>query len=160
MSTFPLSSWENVGDYLYLKNQRMRASNLKLILISSTWDCTTFNNFLPIFKKKKTFKSWQVYDCLAKWWIMSGDMDLRRSKVYRRSNVGLVFIFGTIVCHLCVIGAFIVLLTHDNLCKPTPVKQVVIAATVILSNMFVLELYICVWIPLSFYLKHQALLFL
>ena len=41
----------NVSDYLYLKNQRMRASNLKLVYISSTWDCTTFHNFLPMLKK-------------------------------------------------------------------------------------------------------------
>ena len=31
-------------------------------------------------------------------------------------------------------GAYSVLLTHDNSCKPTPVKQVVVAAIVILSN--------------------------
>ena len=31
---------------------RMGASNLKLILISPTWDCTTFHNFLSISKKK------------------------------------------------------------------------------------------------------------
>ena len=82
---FPQGSWkyyartrliDNVGDYLYLKNQRMEASNLKLILISSIWDCTTFHNFLPMFKKKKIFKSWQVYDWLAKWLIMLGYMDL------------------------------------------------------------------------------------
>ena len=44
---------DNIGDYLYFKNQRMEASNLKLIHISSTWDCTTFHNFLPMFQKKK-----------------------------------------------------------------------------------------------------------
>ena len=37
----------------------MGASNLKLVFISSTWDCTTFHNFLPMFKKK--IKSWQVW---------------------------------------------------------------------------------------------------
>ena len=83
---------DNIGDYLYFKNQRMEASNLKLIHISSTWDCTTFHNFLPMFqkKKKKIFKNWQVYDWRTKWLIMSGYMDLRRPRVYRRSNVGLV----------------------------------------------------------------------
>ena len=82
---------DNIGDYLYFKNQRMEASNLKLIHISSTWDCTTFHNFLPMFKKKKKiFKNWQVYDWWTKWLIMSGYMDLRRPRVYRRSNVGLV----------------------------------------------------------------------
>ena len=44
---------DNIGDYLYFKNQRMEASNLKLIHISSTWDCTTFHNLLPMFQKKK-----------------------------------------------------------------------------------------------------------
>ena len=43
---------DNEGDYLYLKNQRMGASNFELVFISSTWDCTTFHNFLPMFKKK------------------------------------------------------------------------------------------------------------
>ena len=82
---------DNIGDYLYFKNQRMEASNLKLIHISSTWDCTTFHNFLPMFqKKKKIFKNWQVYYWRTKWLIMSGYMDLRRPRVYRRSNVGLV----------------------------------------------------------------------
>ena len=33
-------------------NQRMGASNFELVFISSTWDCTTFHNFLPMFKKK------------------------------------------------------------------------------------------------------------
>ena len=84
---------DNIGDYLYFKNQRMEASNLKLIHISSTWDCTTFHNFLPMFqKKKKIFKNWQVYDWRTKWLIMSGYMDLRRPRVYRRSNVGLVIL--------------------------------------------------------------------
>ena len=84
---------DNIGDYLYFKNQRMEASNLKLIHISSTWDCTTFHNFLPMFKKKKKiFKNWQVYDWRTKWLIMSGYMDLRRPRVYRRSNVGLVLL--------------------------------------------------------------------
>ena len=30
----------------------MGASNFELVFISSTWDCTTFHNFLPMFKKK------------------------------------------------------------------------------------------------------------
>ena len=91
---------DNIGDYLYFKNQRMGASNLKLIHISSTWDCTTFHNFLPMFQKKKEiFKNWQVYDWRTKWLIMSGYMDLRRPRVYRRSNVGLVkYVFQWIPC--------------------------------------------------------------
>ena len=47
---------DNIGDYLYFKNQRMGASNLKLIHISSTWDCTGSHNFLPMFQKKKDFQ--------------------------------------------------------------------------------------------------------
>ena len=43
----------------------MGASNLKLIHISSTLDCTTFH----IYNLKKIFKSWQVCDWLAKWLI-------------------------------------------------------------------------------------------
>ena len=35
------------------------------------------------------------------------------------------------VCHR---GAYSVLLTHDNLFKPTPAKQVVVTAIVILNN--------------------------
>ena len=41
-------------------------------------------------KEKTFFKSWQVCDWLAKWLIMFGFMDLRRPRVVRRSNVGLV----------------------------------------------------------------------
>ena len=77
--------------YIYRERERDRERDFKfMIFISSTWDCTTFHNFLPMFKKKKFFKSWQVYNWLAKWLIMSGYMDLRRPRVYRRSNVGLV----------------------------------------------------------------------
>ena len=46
--------------------------------------------FTNSFECKKKIKSWQVCDWLAKWLIMSGYMDLRRPRVYRRSNVGLV----------------------------------------------------------------------
>ena len=42
---------------------------------------------------KKKFKCWQVCDWLAKWMIMLRFMDLRWPRVYRRSNVGLVY-FG------------------------------------------------------------------
>ena len=70
------------------KSQRMGTSNLKLMPHSWTWGCTTFHNFLWMWKKK--MKSWQVCDWLAKWLIMSGYMDLRRPRVYRRSNDGLV----------------------------------------------------------------------
>ena len=43
-------------------------------------------------KKKKSLKNQQVYDWRTKWLIMSGYMDLRRPRVYRRSSVGLVII--------------------------------------------------------------------
>ena len=76
-----------------MKNQRIRASNLKLVLVSSTWKCNTFHNFLSMFKKT-IFKSQQVFHWLAKWLIMSGYMDLKRPRVCRRSNVGLVVGWG------------------------------------------------------------------
>ena len=66
----------------------MGDSNLKLILISSTLDCTTSQ----FQRNNKKFKSWQVCDWLAKWLIILGFMDLRWPRVYRRSNVGLVYI--------------------------------------------------------------------
>ena len=41
-------------------------------------------------------------------------------------------------------GAYSVLLTHDNLCKPTPVTQVVVANIVILSNVCLAwTMYLC-----------------
>ena len=59
-----------------------------------------FSQFPLNVKKKKKIKSWQVCDWLAKWLIMSGYMDLRRPRVYRRSNVGLVHIFvKKILCY-------------------------------------------------------------
>ena len=76
------------------KSQRMGTLNLKLMLISWAWGCTTFHNFLSMLKKKK---SWQVCDWLAKWLIMSGYMDLRQLRVYRCSNVSLV----TLCHHWC-----------------------------------------------------------
>ena len=39
-------------DYLYVKNQGMGASNLKLVPTSSTWKCNTFHNFLSMLEKK------------------------------------------------------------------------------------------------------------
>ena len=39
----------------------------------------------------KVFKSWQVCDCLAKWLIMLGFIDLRQSRVVRCSNVDPVY---------------------------------------------------------------------
>ena len=80
------------------KNQRMGTSNLMLMLISWTWGCTTFHNFISMFKKK--IKSWQVCDWLAKWLIMSRYMDLRQPRVYRRSNVGLFQIWSSNLLHL------------------------------------------------------------
>ena len=51
-------------------------------------------SFHEKFEKKKffkIFKSWQVWDWLAKWIIMLRFMDLRWPRVFRRSNVGLVY---------------------------------------------------------------------
>ena len=57
-------------------------------------DCTTSQFlFMKCLKKMffKIFKSWQVCDWLAKWIIMLRFMDLKWPRVFRRSNVGLVF---------------------------------------------------------------------
>ena len=53
----------------------------------------------------KIFKSWQVCDWLAKWIIMLPFMDLRWPRVFRRSNVGLVYCFSFvqwILLKLCI----------------------------------------------------------
>ena len=60
-------------------------------------DCTT-SQFLFMKCLKKNvffliFKSWQVCNWLAKWITMLRFMDLRWSRVFRRSNVGLVYIY-------------------------------------------------------------------
>ena len=51
-------------------------------------------SFHDMFEKKmfsKIFKNWQVCDWLAKWIIMLWFMDLRCPRVFRHSNVGLVW---------------------------------------------------------------------
>ena len=65
----------------------MGASNLKLILISSTWDCTTFHNSFSI---KKQEKSSQDCDWLAKWLFDVGIYGSKMAEGFRRSSVGLV----------------------------------------------------------------------
>ena len=78
----------------------MGDSDLKLILISSTLDCTTFHSFNKKKKeKKKIFKSWLVCDWLGKWLIILGFMDLRWPRVYRRSNVGIVINVSSFSSH-------------------------------------------------------------
>ena len=78
---------DNVGNYLYLNNGRFKFEvdphqfNLRL---------HHFSQFQRI--KKKKLKSWQVCDWLAKWLIILGFMDLRWPRVYRRSNVCLVYL--------------------------------------------------------------------
>ena len=67
---------DNVGNYLYLNKGSFK----------SEVGPHQFN----LREKKKTFKSWQVYDWLAKGLIILGFMDLRWPMVYQRSNVGLV----------------------------------------------------------------------
>ena len=77
--------------YMIICTWRVGASNLKLIFISSTWDCITFRNFLSNVIKI-IFKNWQVCDWLAKWLIMLvGFMDLRQPRVSQRSNIDLVY---------------------------------------------------------------------
>ena len=58
------------------------------------------------------FKSWQVYDWLAKWLIMSEYMDLRRPRNYRRSNVGLVLVIAIATLHTVVDGRCVPCLGH------------------------------------------------
>ena len=70
---------DNVGNYLYMY---LNNGSFK-----SEVDPHQFN----LREKKKIFKSWQVCDWLAKWLIVLGFMDLRWPRVYRRSNVGLVY---------------------------------------------------------------------
>ena len=45
--------------YIYRERERRERDREKdfkfMIFISSTWDCTTFHNFLPMFQKKKSF---------------------------------------------------------------------------------------------------------
>ena len=57
-------------------------------------DCTIFRSSFSwkVWKKMffKIFKSWQVWDWLAKWIIMLRFIDLRWPRVFRRYNVGLV----------------------------------------------------------------------
>ena len=85
----PGSDWKDFSCWRAVDSSSwiMGASNLKLILISSTWDCTTFHSFNV---KKEIFKSWQVCGWLAKWLIILEFMDIRWRRVYRHSNVGLV----------------------------------------------------------------------
>ena len=64
-------------------------TNLKLILISLTWDCTTFYNFLPKFQKEKDFH--------------------KLARVYWRSNIGLVaFVFKVHNCFLHIHQGFLI----------------------------------------------------
>ena len=74
---------------------RIREWELQILICSSSVQPEIVPLFTISFQcLKKKFKSWQVYDWLAKWLIMSGYMDLRRPRVYRRSNVGLVSVIA------------------------------------------------------------------
>ena len=68
---------DNVDDYLYLKESEN--GNLKFEVDAHQLDLRLHH-----------FSQFPLNDWLAKWLIMSGYMDLRRPRVYRRSNVGLV----------------------------------------------------------------------
>ena len=82
---------DNVGNYLCLNKGSFKFEvnphqfNLRLHY---------FSQFQREKKRKKReiFKSWQVCDWPAKWLIVFGFMDLRWPRVYRRSNVGLVYV--------------------------------------------------------------------
>ena len=78
------------------------------------WSASVQPEIAPLFtisfqclKKKKILKNWQVYDWLAKWLIMSGYMDLRRPRVYRRSNIRLVFSYSVAYLWVRVRGKFL-----------------------------------------------------
>ena len=103
---------------------RIREWELQIL----NWSSSVQPEIVPLFTisfqcLKKKFKSWQVYDWLAKWLIMSGYMDLRRPRVYRRSNVGLVHFYPSPVlafgyCHrlrLCVCPCVCVSLCVNHL---------------------------------------------
>ena len=64
---------DNVGDYFC--TCRMGASNLKLILISFTWDCTTFHNFFSMLKKKS-------FLCVMKMPHGDADIAMRRYQAW------------------------------------------------------------------------------
>ena len=65
----------------YMDNERECNNNKKMARKDAT-----YNDLVRIFK------SWQVCNWLAKWIIMLWFMDLRWPRVFRRSNVGLVYI--------------------------------------------------------------------
>ena len=86
---------DNIGDYLFVLQESENEWELQIW----NWSTSVQPAIAPLFiisfqcfkkKKKKVFKNWQVYDWRTKWLIMLGYMDLRRPRVYRRSNVGLV----------------------------------------------------------------------
>ena len=81
---------DNVGDYLYSKKSENGKFKFEVDAHQLDLRLYHFSQFPLNVKKKKENKSWQVCDWLAKWLIMSGYIDLRRPRVYRHSNVGLV----------------------------------------------------------------------
>ena len=102
---------DNIGDYLYFKNQRMEASNLKLIHISSTWDCTTFHNFLPMFQKKK-----KDFQKLAGLWL--ADEVVNHVGIYGSKAAEGLSAFQRRSCWLCshhrIIMKFSGVITNDK----------------------------------------------
>ena len=95
--------------YLYIYMYRERYDPLDnrygfSISVQPEIYCTTFHSFFSMFEKKKFFKVSKVGKSVNGWWlIMLGFMDLRWPRVFRRSNVGLVYLKLFVACRLCVI---------------------------------------------------------
>ena len=78
---------DNVGHHLYLNNEQMRASTLRLILISSTWDCITFHSFNVKVEKKvlKLADLWLVGEMVNRIGIYGSKVAEGLSAFQRRS---------------------------------------------------------------------------
>ena len=92
--------------YVIICTWRMGASNLKLILISSTWDYTIGHNFLPMFKKIILFKKNPSYtaqktqhgeaDALVSNWAM---------KHFDFQKLASLWLAGEMVNHVGIYGS-------------------------------------------------------
>ena len=80
---------DNVGNYLYWI---MRASTLRLILISSTWDCITFHSFNVKVEKKnqKLADLWLVGEMVNRIGIYGSKVAEGLSAFQRRSCLNLL----------------------------------------------------------------------
>ena len=111
---------DNIGDYLYFKNQRMEASNLKLIHISSTWDCTTFHNFLPMFQKKK-----KDFQKLAGLWL--ADEVVNHVGIYGSKAVEGLSAFQRRSCNFS---------DYNSWCQPVTMSNKILPSSIYQLNQF------------------------